>query len=685
MSVNNLSDEHNSDDDDEETGVANHLLDIREGAQWEYNNINNNIINGNINIQRPNTNEFTNDEEGKPISTPQIYEPKFLEIYNAYKRDRSPIDLNSHLLALSIEHLIPFCCWARDSYSKCNWIRTTLQDNVDLRPEVRNGLAMIFIYSFSSAKAIQQNSDMFLTLQDSESGLGIVNKTSLKIYNDPYGYFNFLKSCISGLIDAGAIPENERLNQPKKPKRQSENKEELTAYLQLKGMVITMVLRNEIIPLRSKIQQILSVWLNRNKGMRSRKFSTALNILAGNSGPYIGGYPVNNVNPYGNTVQSVDFINRRFRDGTNDSIDSTTGLLSLAAAGAVAYSNDDNSMIQLGFPTNNNNYINQSNPRIDSNTSSYSNLITLENKDNESIEKANKIPRLSTNNLNNNLNINTSLINNPNNNNNIRMNQVPSLKSVPTLIFERVGLKEWDIKENRIYDIYSFLSVNSSSICLIDENKITEDEKNNKKLISNLNGFVSLQSEFLSRNGLLTSWPKKEYPQLKCLVETFLYDNNITLANLWLGESLSNRFLIKLPSTMKGILCYEIVTQVGILLRSCVSLGLTMDCWRVFYPKDLNNNTLDISFGIFLTTFFPQAKVILQSSQDNGVTNNLSSIIVKYFPHTSKQPIIQPPLQEKPEMYQTLGTLDELASTVLGRLDPSVTFHDFLIKVNELK
>eukprot|EP01035_Chromulina_nebulosa_P017942 gene17942-23566_t len=265
MSVNNLSDDHNSDDDDEETGVANHLLDIREGAQWEYNNTidNNNIINGNINIQRPDPNEFANDEEGKPISTPQIYEPKFLEIYNAYKRDRSPIDLNTHLLALSIEHLIPFCCWARDSYSKCNWIRTTLQDNVDLRPE---------------------NSDMFLTLQDSESGL-----------------------------DAGAIPENERLNQPKKPKRQSENKEELTAYLQLKSMVITMVLRNEIIPLRSKIQQILSVWLNRNKGMRSRKFSTALNILAGNSGPYIGGYPVNNVNPYG-TVPSVDFMSRRFRE-----------------------------------------------------------------------------------------------------------------------------------------------------------------------------------------------------------------------------------------------------------------------------------------------------------------------------------------------------------------------------------
>ena len=78
--------------------------------------------------------------------------------------------------------------------------------------------------------------------------IGIVNKTSLKIYNDPFNYFSFLKCCLSGmnrayscliyniciyihiyifiiysssllinlskgLIDAGKIPENERVNQ----------------------------------------------------------------------------------------------------------------------------------------------------------------------------------------------------------------------------------------------------------------------------------------------------------------------------------------------------------------------------------------------------------------------------------------------------------------------------------------
>jgi hypothetical protein len=34
---------------------------------------------------------------------------------------------------------------------------------------------------------------MFTVLMKAESGMGIVNKTSLKIYSDPFGYFNFIK------------------------------------------------------------------------------------------------------------------------------------------------------------------------------------------------------------------------------------------------------------------------------------------------------------------------------------------------------------------------------------------------------------------------------------------------------------------------------------------------------------
>lgn len=154
------------------------------------------------------------------VSITKLFEPKFLEIYNAYKDHicnglgSSDIDLSQHLMSLCLDHLVPFSCWARESTSRCIWIQKTLDDNIDLRPEVRNGLCMVFVYAFSAAKALETTeTDMFLVLQEPETGLGIVNKTSLKIYNDPFCYFSFLKACMSGLIDAGKLPENERLNQ----------------------------------------------------------------------------------------------------------------------------------------------------------------------------------------------------------------------------------------------------------------------------------------------------------------------------------------------------------------------------------------------------------------------------------------------------------------------------------------
>jgi hypothetical protein len=162
----------------------------------------------------------------------QHFEPRFFQVFQSYQSyykehyssssnqqdgptntPNGEIPIRSHLLSLCLEHMIPFCCWARENAAVLNWMKVTLEDNPDLRPEVRNGIAMILMYAFSAAQAkLRVDSDMFITLQDTETGLGIVNKTSLKIYNDPYQYFNFIKTCISGLIDAGKIPENERIN-----------------------------------------------------------------------------------------------------------------------------------------------------------------------------------------------------------------------------------------------------------------------------------------------------------------------------------------------------------------------------------------------------------------------------------------------------------------------------------------
>jgi hypothetical protein len=232
-------DDGNSNDDEEEEdyhGAAQNLLDIRNPSRWNKNSTNrlslSNLVNpmvvpdlsaagvfelNALNVAR----SFIDSKnaENKEFSITKVFEPKFMQLYEKYCESiKQAVDVSNHLMTICLDNLVTFSCWARENQSRGLWIKQILDDNIDLRPEVRNGLAMILIYVFSSAQAQanaknNQEADMFTVLQDADSGLGIVNKTSLKIYNDPYGYFNFLKSCISGLIDSGKIPENERQNQ----------------------------------------------------------------------------------------------------------------------------------------------------------------------------------------------------------------------------------------------------------------------------------------------------------------------------------------------------------------------------------------------------------------------------------------------------------------------------------------
>lgn len=158
------------------------------------------------------TGAFNKKNNAPTIAT--IYEPKFYEIYQAYFQyilhNEADLVLQSlhqqHLMTMCLHYLISFCNWSRDCVNG-NWIRATLFENSDMRPEVRNGLAMILVYVFSAAKAAECRqiipgvgmNDMFAVLMKADTGLGIVNKTSLKIYSDPFGYFNFLKVCSTSL------------------------------------------------------------------------------------------------------------------------------------------------------------------------------------------------------------------------------------------------------------------------------------------------------------------------------------------------------------------------------------------------------------------------------------------------------------------------------------------------------
>ncbi|RYG97310.1 hypothetical protein EON65_53080, partial [archaeon] len=149
--------------------------------------------------------ETTGPDGRKKISDAITYGPRFCNLFEAYRLHLgTEIDKTKHLMALCTENLVDFIKWARESDRQVEWISETLFQNDYLRPEVRNGIVMVLIYTFASIKAtVPPESDMFLTLQDNETGLGIANRFSLKIYNDPFYYLTFLKIAISSLIDAG--------------------------------------------------------------------------------------------------------------------------------------------------------------------------------------------------------------------------------------------------------------------------------------------------------------------------------------------------------------------------------------------------------------------------------------------------------------------------------------------------
>jgi hypothetical protein len=63
--------------------------------------------------------------------------------------------------------------------------------------------------------------------------------------------------CLSGLIDAGRIPENERIgNQPKKPKKPELLHEEICAYEQMVRSFGVLYSRGDVASVRAQVQQV---------------------------------------------------------------------------------------------------------------------------------------------------------------------------------------------------------------------------------------------------------------------------------------------------------------------------------------------------------------------------------------------------------------------------------------------
>jgi hypothetical protein len=206
--------------------------------------------------------------EKKKVSDALTYGPRFCEVFHTFCRKQNiTIDITRHLMSLCLDYLVSFINWARESEEQVAWISNMLYDYDYLRPEVRNGIVMVLIYTFASIKATSmENMDMFTTLQDPDYGLGIANKFSLKIYNDPFCYLSFLKFSISSLIDAGAIPDNERQNQPvKKGKSSTINEDEVNAFHKMKDKLLNYLDSDNIAEAKGFVQIISTHWQLRGK------------------------------------------------------------------------------------------------------------------------------------------------------------------------------------------------------------------------------------------------------------------------------------------------------------------------------------------------------------------------------------------------------------------------------------
>ena len=254
-------------------------------------------------------------------------------------------------------------------------------------------------------------------------------------------------------------------------------------------------------------------------------------------------------------------------------------------------------------------------------------------------------------------------------------------RHIRTMKFERVGLREWEIKESRVYDMTAFLGAPPATLHFVDERLLPSEEIHTRRLVGSATGFVSLQNELQKRKALITSWSRKDaVPQLSPMIQAWKEEQpEMSLLEFWESSCGDGYFDngADTPSQApgEGILVYEQVLQIGIVVRGCEQLGFKEDCWRFLFPKELHTDSLMMPFGVFLASIFPQTRVISEKATD------LSRVIVKYFPHNVELPVQQAPKKVDQSLYQTIGTLDEVSTDLISRLEASFTFYDFALQM----
>lgn len=294
-------------------------------------------------------------------------------------------------------------------------------------------------------------------------------------------------------------------------------------------------------------------------------------------------------------------------------------------------------------------------------------------------------------------------------------------RAMKSIRFERVGVSEWEMKESRIFDIESLLKTTDCVVSLVDESKFSRDEVQDLLLVSRSNGLVNLQSELQTRRALIASWPKAEHSNLLDFINEWRREVNseVSLIKFWDSSAHSGRSSVassarpavtKVPSTENiqsssagawaglsssslaersvgseqrrpansssvpessgtprpspstGVVVYEVVIKVGFIIRACESLNILEDCWRVIYPRDLLSSSLQAPFTTFLGEFFPQLRSRLCKLE------NPDDFVVKYCAHPgNNEKLSQPPSPLSASCYQTIGTMNETAASMIGR------------------
>jgi hypothetical protein len=278
---------------------------------------------------------------------------------------------------------------------------------------------------------------------------------------------------------------------------------------------------------------------------------------------------------------------------------------------------------------------------------------------------------------------------------------------ITVLRFERVSGRDWDYQELKVYNVEALLEHHRGPLWFIDETKLSREECQLKHLQTPTHGMVSLSQELQQRQALVSSWLPMDHAHLTDFVSAWLQEQqrvgsgesreggnktseSESMLQFWRRQSMQQNGEQSADeeetvAVAKGILAYEVVLQVGFVVRQDEALGIHEDCWRLVYPQELQQRLQQhqsSSFAQFLASLFPQLRsVLLQKRSDD----DLAGTVVKYFPHHLEHPVQHPPKRDHQQAagttYQTIGTLAESVETIFTQFETSfVAFHDIVLQ-----